>query len=606
MPKKADLSRMNQAIHHRGPDDAGVEIIGNVGLAQQRLAIIDLSPKGHQPMSYANGRFWITFNGEIYNFQELKERLERKKYRFTSSSDTEVMLAMYQEYGTKCVEYFNGMFAFVIYDKKEDVLFAARDRLGKKPFKYFFDGKTFAFASEIKALFTQNEIPKEIDNDAIASYIYWGFVPSPKTGFKNIFKLPPASFLLLHNGSLTIQSYWSVKMQPNLDRSIHETKKELRSLLDSAVSLRMISDVPIGAFLSGGVDSCIVTGIMSRASARPIRTFTVGSPSWGMDERQDAKISSEFHHTKHTQLEIHPKVGDELLGKIVRAYDEPFGDSSAIPSYYVSQLARKHVTVALNGDGGDENFFGYSNYTTLQFISRLAWLKLPASLIYQLVSPFASTLLPNQLYQRILRVSHLMSGDPLSTYPLYARGYTNGIQMNDMWKDHSNTIQKEMQKHLPSNGRDPVSSVLSMDLQTVLPDGLMTKIDIASMQWALEGRSPLLDYRLVEFAATIPLSLKQKHGETKWILKEACTDLIPEHIRMLPKRGFVLPVNEWMKTTLKKQFDRVFTDSSHQLFTVLDFATIQKMYTYHQDGVSDYSAQLWKFFMLAKWYDEFF
>lgn len=604
--KSSDIKKMTDSLSHRGPDDDGVEALESCGLGQRRLAIIDLSPKGHQPMSYDSKRYWITFNGEIYNYLELRSLLLKKGYRFTSQSDTEVILAMYAQYNEKCVEYFNGMFAFAIYDKKKKTLFAARDRMGKKPFKYYFSSNTFIFASEIKALFTQPEVPKEVDEEAISSYIYWGFVPSPRTGFKAIYKLPPGHYLILQNKKLTIKPYWSVTVDPTSSLSVEEAKSQLRTLLESSVSLRMIADVPLGSFLSGGIDSCVVTGLMNKLSDHPVRTFTVGASQWGMDERADARISSQFHGTRHMELEIKPNVNEALIHRLVTAYDEPFGDSSAIPSYFVSQLARKHVTVALNGDGGDESFFAYSNHTTLAFIKRMHALSLPANLVYRLLRPFTSQAVMHPLVQRVLRVSHLLSQQSLDGYSLYARGYTNGIDMNELWNDATNQLEKELASRLPHTATDDISKVLSLDLSTILPDGLMTKMDIASMQWALEGRSPLLDYRIVEFAASLPLEYKYHNHETKWILKEACNDLIPPLIRSLPKRGFVLPVNEWMKTTLRKQFDQAFLSTNHPMFSILNFDTTKKMYDYHQRGVADYSAQLWKLFMLSKWYDTFF
>lgn len=602
----SQIKKMTDAIAHRGPDDDGQEIIKNCGLGQRRLSIIDLSSKGHQPMAYDRGNYWITFNGEIYNFEEIRDRLGAKGYAFRSHSDTEVILAAYKEWGPKCVSYFNGMFALALFDKKKNVFFAARDRLGKKPFHYYYDGHTLVFASEIKALFTQPEVLKEVDSEAIASYIYWGFVPSPKTGFRGIAKLPPGHYMIFQNGKLMLKRYWSVHVSADPSIEIGDAMQRIKALVDSAVQLRMIADVPLGAFLSGGIDSCVIVGSMASQSERAIKTFTVGASSWGMDERADAKISAAFHRTDHTELEISPKVDDAFIRTLVRAYDEPFGDSSAIPSYYVSKLARQHVTVALNGDGGDENFFGYSNYTTLDFINRLTAARLPAHVLYRLLKPFQPYLYTSPIYQRALRVSHLIGAGAMDGYALYARGYTNLIDMNSLWNDAATTIEKEMQSHLPKNGNDSMSRVLQMDLSHILPDGLMTKMDIASMQWALEGRSPLLDYRLVEFAATLPLSYKYRTGETKWIFKEACREYVLEHIRSLPKRGFVLPVNEWIQTTLHTQFQNIFSDSNHQVFSLVNFESASRMFDLHSRGIIDYSAQLWKLFMLAKWYEEFF
>lgn len=603
-PDESTMRQVNNTISHRGPDDEGIEIFPRASLTQRRLAIIDLSPGGHQPMSYARGRYWITFNGEIYNYQELKRKLEAKGYRFRSQSDTEVILAAYDSYQENCVRHLRGMFALAIYDKKEHVLFAARDRLGKKPFKYYVDKDKFVFASELKAILKHPFVPREIDPDAIRQYLYWGFVPSPKTGFKHIAKLPPAHYLVLRDGKLTVKRYWDVKFEPNYDRTEKETAEQLRELVEESVRLRLISDVPVGAFLSGGIDSTIVVGTMAKLLGQPVRTFTIGVKGWENDESVAASQTAKIFGTQHSTFHVTPDVRD-VLPKIVRAYDEPFADSSAIPSYYVSQLARKHVTVALNGDGGDENFFGYSNYETFMFTQRNHWLSPAFAAAHALLKPCQVRFYHNRLYQRMLRVSHIMKDDPFVAYPLYARGYSNYADVAELDKIGQLDPAEEFRRFLPKNPSGTANDVLYHDLHSTLPDGLMTKIDIATMQHGLEGRAPLLDHRLVEFAATIPLELKYHHNQTKYILRKAFADLLPQHVAILPKRGFVPPTGQWLKTTLRPTVRQKLENKNHEIFSFVNFDQTQNLVRWHGEGIADYSTNLWKLLMLALWLEEY-
>lgn len=604
VPDRSVMSRVNDAIAHRGPDDIGIEIFPKAALTQRRLAIIDLSPGGHQPKPYARGQYWITFNGEIYNFQEIKDRLRKKGYKFQSQSDTEVILAAYDAYKEKCLQHLRGMFAFALYDKKEHVLFAARDRLGKKPFKYYLDDDKFVFASEVKAILAHPGVSREIDPDALRQYLYWGFVPSPKTGFQHIAKLPPAHYLTLQDGKLSVKRYWDVKFEPDYDRSEEETASQLRELVEESVRLRLISDVPVGAFLSAGIDSTIVVGTMAKFLDKPVRTFTIGVKGWENDESQAAAETARIFGTNHKAFHVTPNV-KEVLPKIVKAYDEPFADSSAIPSYYVSQLARKHVTVALNGDGGDENFFGYSNYETFLFTQRHQSTRPLFAAAYSTLKPFEKMFYRHPLYQRMLRVSHIMKYDPFSSYPLFARGYCNYADINDFDAGKKLNIRSEFQRFLPRDRSSTANDILFHDFHSTLPDGLMTKIDIATMQHGLEGRAPLLDHKLVEFAATIPLELKYKGGQTKYILRKAFADLLPRHVVNLPKRGFVPPTGQWLRTTLRSTMRKRLSNPEHQVFSFLDFATTQQLLEWHDQSIADYSPHLWKFFMLALWFEEY-
>lgn len=597
------LKEMTDAIAHRGPDDDGHQVIGHVGLAQRRLAIIDLSPKGHQPMSYANGRFWITFNGEVYNFQETRQELIDKGYRFRSGTDTEVMLAAYQEYGVNSIKKFRGMFAFALYDKKENVFFAARDRLGKKPFKYFWDGKVFLFASELKALLTQKEVKTSLDPQAIKEYLYWGFVPSPCTGLREIHKLPAAHYLLVKRGKLSIKRYWDFQPVQNHQRSEEDTIEHLREIVEESVRLRLISDRPVGAFLSGGVDSAIVVGQMAKLTKHPIKTLTVGFDGWIHDETEAASLTAKLHGTDHQVLTVHPNIERDIR-KIVAAYEEPFGDVSAVPSYYISQAARKHVIVVLNGDGGDENFLGYSNYENILKTQSFHRLHHVFALLRQGLWPFRHTL-DHPIFHRALRISDILQYDAKEAYQMYARGYLNLFHWSELVKDGDLNPFALWAGRLNPQASDLAGEIAWADLRNVLTDGLMAKVDIAAMQFGVEARSPLLDHTLVEFAATIPTSLKYKNGTTKYILRKAFSDLIPPEVINLPKRGFVIPIDQWLRGDLKKFGAEILLNPTHPLYTVLQYSTVEKMWQYHQAGKIDYSFVLWRIIMLRLWWDEY-
>ncbi len=595
-----EILEMISVLSHRGPDDEGIKILNNVGLGHKRLAIIDLSKKGHQPMTNIDGDIWVIFNGEIYNFQEIRAKLIQKGHKFNSNSDTEVIIAAYKEYGTDCLKHFRGMFSFALFDLKEDTLFAARDRIGKKPFHYFFDGYVFIFASEIKAILTQKEVSKEPDDLALRRYLYWGFVPSPQTGFKGISKLKAGHFLLLKKGKLTIRRYWHYQAKRN-NLSEQDTIEKLRFLVEEAVKLRLISDVPLGAFLSGGIDSCVVVGIMSKLTQQPVQTFTIGFNGWQNNESSLAKISSKFHHTNHHQFIVSPNI-TKILPKVVKAYDEPFGDVSAIPSLFVSQIARKYVTVCLNGDGGDEDFLGYSNYEALlksQSISFIRPFAMISNLLINNLSPSSPPFLERQK-----RLSFFLSKPSIRSYPHYLRGYMNYINFNDIYLTPFD-LEAEFNRFLPPNAPDDISSVVTADFNSILPDSLMTKVDIASMQCSLETRSPLLDHKLVEFAASIPTKYKYKGGQTKYIFRKAFEDILPPEIINQPKRGFVMPVNDWFRHELKSNLIKNLSNRNHRLFTIVNFDTVQKIINLHLSTKMDYSPTLWRVLMLKFWFDEY-
>ncbi|MGB4943352.1 MAG: asparagine synthase (glutamine-hydrolyzing), partial [Candidatus Moraniibacteriota bacterium] len=480
---------MCNAIHHRGPDDAGTYHSPDqrVAFGHRRLAIIDLSPLGHQPMRFLD-RYEIVFNGEIYNFQEERALLEKDGYTFQSHSDTEIILALYDKYQEKCLDHLRGMFAFAIYDEREQVLFAARDRVGKKPFKYFFDGQTFLFASELKAILTQPEYVREPDYTAIHHYLTLQYVPAPLTGFKGIAKLEPAHFLRLNLKTKTLEKerYWKLDYSEKLDLPEDEWKKRIISTLEESVRLRMISDVPIGAFLSGGVDSSAVVALMAQHSSQPIKTFSIGFKEAQYNELPYAKRVAETFGTDHTEFVVEPHA-IELLPMLVRQYEEPFADSSALPTYYVSKLTREHVTVALNGDGGDENFAGYTRYAALQtslVLERFSWL---AKTVGVPTTKFLAKTIPNTLTNRIHRLTKTLSIDYRERYMGFTSYFTNEQKM-DLYTEHfkanvwdANTYDLIAARFLESSSKDRTEQAVYADFVTYLPEDLMAKVDIATM-----------------------------------------------------------------------------------------------------------------------------
>lgn len=600
----AAIQKMSTAISHRGPDSHGQQLFGHAGFGHRRLAIIDLSTQGHQPMSYLNKRYWITFNGEIYNYQQLKDTLIKKGHRFHSKTDTEVILALYHEYGPASVKKIRGMFAFAIYDTQSKTLFAARDRLGQKPFKYYLDDRVFIFASELKAILTQPEVKTKLDPAAIQQYLYWGYVPSPKTGFSSLKKLPAGHSLLIKEGKCTITRYWDYTPTGSITDP-HEAGELIRKTLTESVKMRLMSDVPLGAFLSGGIDSTIIVGLMSQLAAEPIHTYTVGFDGWANDESAAAKITAALHKTDHTTLQLTPKIGS-AIDAIAQAYEEPFGDVSAIPSYAISQAAKEHVTVVLNGDGGDENFIGYSNYTTFLDTSNYTQLWPLLAVMDQVLKKNSlgknqSGMYHSSFLRRVQRITDILGQPRFDSYLKYARGYLNVFSFNQLFSesgyDPIDDFRQIVSKQTPSE----IEAITYLDLHTVLPDGLMPKVDIASMQFGLETRAPFLDHKLVEAAAKIHPSLKYHQGTTKHILREAFADLIPPEIAQLPKRGFVIPVEEWLASSEGRARLKKVTTQTSPLYPFLNQKTISDMANIQLSGTENMSFMLWRIIMLDSW-----
>lgn len=612
--EKSDLQVMSKKIEHRGPDDEGFYISKNrkVGLVNRRLAIIDLSSKGHQPMRFRE-RYWITFNGEIYNFLVEKKRLEKEGYRFSSNTDTEVLLALYDKYKEKCLTYLRGMFAFAIYDEREDTVFLARDRIGKKPLKYYFNGTVFVFASELKAILTQKEIPKNPDWFDVHNYLTYGFVPSPNTGFKGIKKLEPGHYLYLDikSSKLIKNRYWFPDFSEQYHLSESEWCKRILEELKEATKLRMIADVPIGAFLSGGVDSSGVVASMAGLSVKPIKTFTIIFKEEKYNEKKYADRIVSLYKTDHNELLAKPEAIDELLPDLTYQYEEPYADSSAVITYMVSKLARKYVTVILNGDGGDENFAGYDRFDRLnrdilldsyQPFIRPVGLPILSSLQKSTNSTFLK-----RTY-KFLEKSKIPLADRFVTYNCY---FTNEDKKR-IYSQHFNNLTKSensyeiaRNKFEESKVSDPRDKALYSDLINYLPNDLLAKVDIASMAVSLEARSPFLDRNMIDLACKIPFNLKLKGGTHKYILKKALEPIVPKENLYRQKLGFSIPLDKWFTGKLNKYCESILLDKNAKTKNLFDQNEIKRMLKTHTEKV-DFGSKLWSLLTLELWFRSFF
>lgn len=613
---KRDIELMSEAIRHRGPDDDGVYLSPDhsCGLGHRRLAIIDLSPKGKQPMRYHN-RYEIVFNGEIYNYQMLKKALESDGYRFASESDTEVILALYDKYGERCVTHLRGMFAFAIYDEKTHLMFCARDRVGKKPFKYYCDKNVFLFASELKAILTQSECKKELDYEAIHHYLTYQYTPNQLTGFTGIKKLLPGHSLLLDtkSGKMTTKRYWKLDFSHTESHTEDEWGDIIRHKLDESVKMRMIADVPIGAFLSGGIDSSAVVAYMSRHSTKPVKTFSIGFADATHNELAYARQIADQFGCEHSEFMVEPDAV-AVLPLLVKHYEEPYADSSALPTYYVSQLTRQHVTVAVNGDGGDENFAGYTRYSMLKAEQVLAKFGVINSIVTTPTLRYLSQALGNDTLKKM----HRLSAGLRLPYPeraAYDVSYFTDAQKNDLYTAEfaeqtrscgtSYAIMAHFFDH--SGSFDPINQALYADFMTYLPNALLAKVDIATMAVGLEGRSPFLDHELIEMCARIPSNLKLRGvNDKKYILKKALAGVIPDNILYRPKHGFSVPVDLWFRHELQHYLaDHVLSEHS-QIASIIRPDKLSNLVDRHTAGKVNIGKELWALLTLELWLEEYF
>lgn len=607
---EVSLDKAIEAIKHRGPDDHGCQYFNGVALGNTRLAIIDLSKKGHQPMFNNDKALCIVFNGEIYNFQDIKKLLE-KKYNFTTHTDTEVILYSYQEWGVKCLEKLNGMFSFVIFDRKKNLLFGARDRLGQKPLKYYYHNGKFIFASEIKAILPLLGFKPNIDSMAIDDFLTLQYVPSPKTGFEKIYKLPPGHYFIFKSNKLSTHCYWSINFNKKLHLSIEDWYELVFKELERAVKLHLISDVPVGALLSGGLDSSVIVALMSRNSSQKINTFSVGFDDERFDESAYARKVSQKYNTMHTQININSRDLMKNINNIANCFDEPFADNSMIPMMLVSKLASTKVKVALTGDGGDENFAGYDRYTFVNLSNYLSRIPSVAKNIFRLTAKSAFVLYPNKQTERMDRFLSTLDSSFYRKYinynsffihtvknSLYAHDFKKEICKNDTYEIYRNFYDKKL---------NSLDNALKIDINTYLPDDLLYKSDSASMAYGLELRSPFLDHLLMEKIAAMPSDMKLRLLTKKRILKEVARreNLLPEEIIQRPKQGFTIPQNRWFRGPLKKYImDQVLTSS--MIGKVFDRNKIEMYLDNYFNTRLNYDNNIFALIMLSLWFGKNF
>ena len=601
---------MCDLIAHRGPDGSGVWTRGHAGLGHRRLAIIDLSEAGAQPMSTADGQIWLTFNGEIYNFLELRSELEARGHRFRSHTDSEVILYAYREYGVECISRLRGMFAFAIWDEPRRRLLVARDRLGKKPLFYTNDADGLAFASEPKAFLADPSFSSTPNPAALSAYLTYQYVPAPMSAFEGVHKLPPAHYLLVEDGRVTVRRYWKLSYGTKRNITEAEAVDELRSRLREAVRIRLVSDVPLGAFLSGGIDSGAIVALMSELGAVPVRTFSIGFQEKEYDELDYARLVAKRYETQHEEFVVRPNAM-EILPRLVWHYNEPFADSSAIPTFLLSELTRRYVTVALNGDAGDENFAGYERYRANVLASRFdgmpSVLRRPLDLVARMV-PASGT--SKSVMSRGKRFLEALGEGRERRYvrwmshfqPLLKSELCRAEFQEVAGGDASDIL---LRSYAESDAPDFVDATLDVDVNNYLPDDLLVKVDIATMAHGLEGRSPLLDHPLMEFAASLPSGLKMNGAIKKYIFKEAVKPLLPKEIIERPKMGFGVPLDHWFRHELKDlAYDVLLSDSLRQRGYFHEHV-VRRLLDEHTRGVRSWHYQLWNLLMFESWHRMF-
>jgi asparagine synthase (glutamine-hydrolysing) len=602
---------MAAAIEHRGPDSRGVYSEGPVGLAMQRLSVIDLET-GDQPQFTEDGSVAVMLNGEIYNYRELRERLMRNGHTLATRSDTEVIAHLYEEEGPDLVQSLEGMFAFSLWDSRRKVLLLGRDRLGKKPLFYAFRGGTLTWGSELGGVLQDREISREIDPQAIDAYLTYGYVPAPMSAFAAVRKLPPASTLVLaEGGTPRIERYWRLDYSNrHAFASQDELHERIRDEIRTAVRKRLISDVPLGAFLSGGIDSSAIVAAMAEASAGPVKTFSIGFDDEEFNELPIARLVADRFGTDHHELMVRPDAV-EILPKLVRHYGEPFADHSAIPSFYLAEMARKHVTVALNGDGGDESFAGYGRYLNALTVARADVIPRP---IRRMVGAAARQLPGDGRLEstrnRIRRVATMLPLDASERYLLSVSRF--GWAQRDNYTpefrsrlDDNATAGVVLGPWAESSANSLVDRMLDVDLTTHLAGDLLVKMDIATMAHSLEARSPLLDHKLMEFAAGLAPEHKAVGREKKIALRGALRPWLPPEVLDRPKRGFQVPMVRWLRGELGSVARDALLASDAAVTNYLPASAVRTLLNEHAAGSADHSTMIWSLLVLEQWHGEF-
>lgn len=598
---------------HRGPDDEGYHCRGEIGLGHRRLSIIDLNT-GQQPIFNEDGSKAIVFNGEIYNFPELRKELETKGHIFKTRTDTEVILHGFEQWGTNCVNRLRGMFAFAVWDEKKKSLFLARDRLGIKPLYYTAENSMFLFGSELKAILASKMVKKQLNIQALSDYFSLGYVPAPKSIFQNVFKLPAGYFMEVTAGHVSLQQYWDISFHADDSRSMTDLCDRLVHELKEAVRIRLISDVPLGAFLSGGIDSSGVVALMASLTRDPLITNSIGFTKREFSELDEARQTAALFNTKHHEYTVSPDAVD-IIDRLAWFYDEPFADASSIPTYYVSKMTRENVTVALSGDGGDENFLGYPRYK-MDLLENQVRTMLPEWFRRYGIAPLARVYPKADWAPRVFRGKTFLSNVAADG----AQAHFNSISLlwpelkaslfhPDVQKalagyDSVDVFRQHYQTFTQNSDGDFLSGIQYVDMKTYLVDDILTKVDRASMATSLEVRVPVLDHKFMEFAATIPSHMKLHNGNQKYIFKKALSKILPHEVLNREKKGFSVPLNHWLKTDLKAMGEALLFGGGRgtELF---DTRFVKSMWDQHLSGKRDFTEGIWMLICFHLWMDKY-
>ena len=608
--RPVEIDSMLQTITHRGPDDQGMVVNGSVGLGNRRLSIIDL-PGGHQPICNEDESVWISFNGEIYNYRNLCQELERRGHRFRTNSDTEVIVHLYEEFGERCVEQLTGMFAFAIWDERKKKLVLARDRLGQKPLFYAQEGEDFLFASEIKAILAVSKQPRHIDFESLSHYLSLRFIPPPRTMLRNIRKLPPAHVLVYQNGSVTTSRYWDFSFQQKLELGEEEIKEGLQEKLTQAIASHLISDVPVGAYLSGGMDSSMIVAVMSKDLGQSFKTFSVGVQEDDFNELPYARLVASQYRTDHVEKCVQANL-IELLPKMVWHLDEP-SDPIAACMYHAADLASQHVKVVMGGDGGDELFAGFDRYLGVGYID--AYSMIPAFVRESILEPVIDRLPDSFAYKNLTqkgRWAHYLSnfsspGERYAAATCFFRFshpdkrmlFSNGLwdQLGEV--DSANIIVEQYER---ANADDPIDRMLYADFMTRLPEHSLMLTDRMTMAHGLEARSPYLDHELVEYVAALPSRMKIRGQTTKYLFRKVAENYLPEEIVRRKKQGFMLPIAYWFRNQLHPFVKQVLTNSYFVKQGVFHEKEVLRMIAEHKNNRIDHHVRLWMLLNLEIWH----
>ncbi len=621
--ERIPLASMCNSIKHRGPDEWGMQVVGPSALGMTRLSIIDLST-GKQPISNEDDSVWIVFNGEIYNFHALKASLLQKGYKFKTGTDTEVILHLYQEHGLSCLDDLEGMFAFAIYDKNQKRLLIARDRMGEKPLHYAIVNNHLVFCSEIKGILAYPGFKKEVDSFALRQYMALEYVPAPRSIFAGINKLPPASYLLVENGQIKTETYWQIPRQEN-QMGEKEALTRLKELLDESIKLRLISDVPLGVFLSGGIDSSIITAMAAKHVSHKLQTFSIGFEEASFDESTHAQAVADHIGTKHTMMRFKADDIVSSLSKLWQFLDEPLADASIIPTYLLSKMTKEHVTVALSGDAGDELLGGYPTYLAHNLAGYFNII--PSGVLHRLINPMVS----------MLPVSHNNLSFDFKVKRFLGSVDKDATERHFRWmgsiapEKHKDLFVPEFRQKLA--GAEPVTyqklvdqidwdyfghvgrryangslinSIMHLDLLTYLADDLLVKSDRASMAASLEVRVPFLAFPVVEFARQLPPDLKLKGFRTKYLLRKLAGEYLPESIVERPKKGFGIPVARWLQSDLKPLVDKLLSREYIGEQNIFQWNTVSGLLDDHMNKRADRRKELWTMLMFQCWWDKYF